>query len=81
MRKMFEYEICNVFDTTIFEKQGKALLKHIPGLKRKNKVEDVDGSQLNIFVMPDQAEITVVNDVDFGVYIKSDFDIRPYFKQ
>jgi hypothetical protein len=76
---MFEYEICNVFDSVIFNKQCNALLEHIPGLKITNDLEDVDGTQIRTFATPSQAELSVFNDVEFGVYIKSSFDIRPYF--
>lgn len=76
---MFEYSICNIFDREIFVKQCLAIEKHIPNLTKSELLDDVDGSQIQIYAIPDGDIIRVENDIDFGVCVKSDIDIIKYF--
>lgn len=76
------YEICNVFDSEIFEKQSRALCDHIPGITAKNDITDVDGSIVREFRFEGIGNtkwLDLYNHKDFGVYIKSNFDIAAFF--
>ncbi len=76
------YEICNVFDSEIFEKQSRALCDHIPGITAKNDITDVDGSIVREFRFEgigNTKRLDLYNHKDFGVYIKSNFDIAAFF--
>ena len=76
----YDYNICTVQDDEIFKKQCKALEKYIPGLVKINYLVDVDSSQIQIY-QKDGMQISVINDYDIGaVYIRSEFDIDPYFE-
>lgn len=75
---MFEYAVCNVYDTAIFEKQCSALEKHIPHLQKKKLLEDVDGSKIQQYER-NHKQLMVVNDKLIGVFITSEFDIEGYF--
>lgn len=76
---MFEYDIYGSFDENIFDKQCAALEKHIPDLQKNVFLEDVDGSQIQIYNFLDGNEIKVINDNFFGVYVKSDVELEKYF--
>ena len=75
---MFEYSVCNVYDADIFKKQCAALEKHIPDLSEKNYLEDVDGSQIQVYECNGK-QLKIVNDKLVGVFIESDIDIEKYF--
>lgn len=75
---MFEYNICNVYDTEIFTKQCSALEKHIPDLLKKNFLEDVDGSQIQQYEKKNK-KLKIINDKLIGIFIQSEFDIESYF--
>lgn len=77
---MFEYNICTVFNEDIFKKQCVALEENIPNLCKKDFLQDVDGSDTQIYEL-DGKRIRVVNDSAFGVEIQSEFDIKPYFNK
>lgn len=76
---MYDYNICTVADRELFKKQCLAIEKHIPNLTKKELLEDVDGTLVQIYISSN-GEITVKNDeqVD-ALYIISDFDLVPYF--
>lgn len=76
---MFEYNIYGAFDENIFNKQCAALERHIPNLRKNNFLEDVDGSQIQIYNFSDGNEIKVINDNFFGVYVESDVSLEKYF--
>ncbi len=76
---MFEYDICNVFDKKIFNKQCIAIEKHIPNLRKESLLEDVDGSQLQVYTFDNGSVIKVENDVMLGVIVKSDVMIEDFF--
>ena len=83
MRKKYKYSytICNQPDQSLFERQCKALEKHIAGLRKDHLLEDVDGS-LDQYYFHEKGTLVVSNDYYVGaLYIDSDFDIRPYFKK
>lgn len=77
----YDYNICTVADDDIFIRQCKALEKHIPGLVKDELLRDVDGSQVQIYYLNEQ-RLSVHNSyyID-AVFIKSEFDIAPYFKK
>lgn len=81
-QKPFSYTICTTFDSEIFYRQCAALEKHIPGLKKKDRLlEDVDGSLLQKYIH-EKGEVIVCNDAPIDVvYVDSDFDLLPYFKK
>ena len=76
---MFSYDICTQADRVIFIKQCAALEKHIPNLKKMNLLVDVDGSETQIYQLNGK-KLTVHNSyyID-AVYIRSEFEIEPYF--
>lgn len=76
---MFSYEICNVFDESIFFKQCVALEKHIPALNKISSLIDVDGSQIATYEFQDGKQLQVENDALFGVRIDSEVEIEKYF--
>lgn len=76
---MYSYEICNVFDKNIFEKQCTALERNIPGLNKTSSLVDVDGSQIATYEFQDGKQLQVENDALFGVNIESDLSLEEYF--
>ena len=81
MRKKYFYGICDKPDKGLFEKQCAALEKHIPNLKREQLLEDVDGSLYQHYLHP-RGEVIVSNDYSLGdLYVESDFDLLPFFKE
>ena len=77
---MFSYTICNYADKEIFRKQCAALEKHISGIRKGIFLHDVDDTMIQKYSHPKGA-IEVLSDTEVGaVYIDSDFDLRPYFK-
>lgn len=76
---MYEYNICTNADKTIFLKQCNALEKHIPNLRKRQQLIDVDESITQIYMLEDKI-ITVHNSYYIGaVYVQSDVDLLPYF--
>lgn len=76
---MYQYEICNVFDENIFDKQCAALEKNINGIRKISSLEDVDGSQIAFYELQNGKQLNIENNVLFGVIINSDFPIEKYF--
>ncbi|MEE1281888.1 MAG: hypothetical protein UHK60_06530 [Acutalibacteraceae bacterium] len=77
---MFNYSICNQPDEEIFEKQCKALEKHIPNIVKGQLLMDVDYSKTQIYTV-DQKRITVHNSYYIGaVYINAEIELEQYFK-
>ncbi len=76
---MFHYDICTVNDKAIFKKQCAALEKNIHDIVKGKLLEDVDGSQTQIYTLNNK-EITVHNSLYIGcVYVDSEIDLEPYF--
>ncbi len=78
---MYEYNICNVYDQEIFKKQCKAIEKHIPNLTKENLLDDVDGSQIQIYLINGSSKIKVINDKMIGIEVHSDEELTKYFKR
>ena len=77
---MYKYNICNVYDHNIFEKQCAALEKHIPDIEKSDLLTDVDGSQTQIYTLHGK-KITVHNSYYIGaVYISSETELMQYFE-
>ena len=77
---IYRYEISDAADEEVFKKQCKALEKHIPGLEKIKYLIDVDYSKIQAYQKEGQ-QLLVINDIDIdAVYIKSEFDIVPYFE-
>ncbi len=77
---VFEYIICNIADEEIFWKQCKALEKFIPNLIKVEFLHDVDDSKIQVYQLNGQ-QLSVHNSYYLNsVYIKSEFDIDPYFE-
>jgi hypothetical protein len=78
---MFRYDICTESDKEVFKKQCHALERHISGLKKGDFLEDVDGSETQLYIIHDK-KISVHNSQYIGaVYVESDIDLTPYFKR
>lgn len=78
---MYSYEICNQPDKKLFEKQCLALEKHIPNLIVGKLLEDVDGSQTQLYTK-DGAKIVVCNNEYIGaLYVDSEIDLEQFFKK
>ena len=78
---MYEYNICNVYDQEIFKKQCNAIEKHIPNLTKENLLDDVDGSQIQIYLINGSSKIKVINDKMIGIEVHSDEELTKYFKR
>jgi len=78
---MFSYNICTVADKEVFKKQRAALEKHIPNLKKEQLLEDVDGSETQIYYLNDK-KITVHNSyyID-AVYVDSEIYLTCFFQK
>lgn len=75
----YDYNICTEADRDIFIKQCKALEKHIPNLVKDKLLEDVDGSETQIYFV-DGKKIVVHNSYYIGaVYIKSEVELEHFF--
>ena len=78
---MYSYTICNQPDSKLFEKQCHALEKHIPDLIKGDLLEDVDGSQIQVYAK-DGAKILVHNSEYVGaLYIESEIEFKQFFKE
>lgn len=76
---MFEYQICNQPDKDIFLRQCRALEKHIPQIKKGNLLDDVDGSQTQMYFV-DGKNVAVHNSYYIGaVYVQSEIELISYF--
>lgn len=76
---MFQYNICTEPNREIFIKQCKALEKHIPNLIKGKLLDDVDGSETQIYALNGK-QITVHNSNYIGaVFIDSEIDLDTYF--
>lgn len=75
----YQYEICNIPDFEIFQKQCTALESRIPNLVRGKRLEDVDGSTFQEYVLGNKK--LVVKDSYYwnAVVIESEFDLDEYF--
>ncbi len=78
---MYSYTICNQPDSKLFEKQCLALEKHVPDLIKGDLLEDVDGSQIQVYAK-DEAKILVYNSEYVGaLYIESEIELEQFFKE
>lgn len=83
MSKQYEYSygICNQADRLLLKKQCIALEKNIPNLKKEELLEDVDGSQWQLYTLENK-KIIVRNDCCINeLYIESDVDLLRYFPE
>lgn len=77
---MFRYSICSEADEDIFIRQCNALEKNISNIIKKEKLTDVDDSVMRIYSLDDK-KITVCNSYYLNeVYVESEVDLIPYFK-
>lgn len=76
---MFSYNICTQADENVFRKQCAALEKNIPEIQKVSMLEDVDGSQTQIYNLNGQ-QIKVCNSyyID-AVFIDSEAELESYF--
>lgn len=76
----YDYNICTNADEKIFQKQCKALEKHIPNIKKGELLEDVDGSKTQ-FYCKDEKKIAVKNSFYIGaVFVESEISLEQFFK-
>lgn len=79
MKNMFEYNICNQADEKLFHAQCRAIEEHIPGLHKKDLLDDVDGTLVQRYAHA-RGTITVKNDLQVNaLYVLAEFDLMPYF--
>lgn len=77
--EMFEYSICNQPDREIFQRQCRALEKHIPSITKEKLLNDVDGSQTQVYAI-DGKQVTVHNSYYTGaVYVRSEIELTHFF--
>lgn len=78
---MFEYTICNQPDKNIFTKQCKALESHIPDIVKGKMLDDIDGSQTQIYAVKGK-KVTIHNSYYVGaVYIQSEIELTHFFNK
>ncbi len=71
--------ISTVFNKEIFEKQCAALESRIPGIIKRERLHDVDDSELQHYEL-DGTDIEVCNSACMDdVSITSEIDLLPYF--
>ncbi len=76
--EMFSYTISKTADNTVFREACKSIEKHI-GCDKETLIEDVDGSQIQIYSTAD-GEIKVYNDYEVdAVYIDSEINLENLF--
>jgi len=76
---LYEYNICTNADKVVFLRQCAVLEKHIPNLRKRQRLIDVDESETQIYTLEDKT-IIVHNSYYIGaVYVQSDVDLLPYF--
>ncbi len=79
MNAIFEYMICNIADKEIFEKQCAALEKKYPDLKKEQRLQDADDSEIQIYNLSGK-KIRVYNSYYLNeVYVRSDVDLMAFF--
>ena|GEM_PF-237564 len=78
---MYKYNICTAADKEIFERQCRALEMHIPGMEKLKRLQDVDGTEIQNYLLRGKP-ISVHNDMQIdAVYIESGVNIEPFFQQ
>lgn len=79
MNAIFEYMICNIADKEIFKKQCAALEKKYPNLKKEQRLQDADDSEIQIYNLS-RKKIRVYNSYYLNeVYVRSDVDLMAFF--
>lgn len=77
---MVRYMICNQADKNIFKKQCLALEKNIPDLQKIKCLQDVDGSEIQVYNIGENP-VYVHNSIYLNeVYIETAVDLKKYFK-
>ena len=77
---MFTYNISNTADTKAFSKACALIEKNIIDIKEQKLVNDVDGSQIQIYITT-KGCIKVFNDYEVdAVYCDSDIDLSDILK-
>jgi len=78
---MYDYNICTEADVKLFEGQCRALERHIPGIRREQRLKDVDGTIVQEYRIG-RDKVTVHNDETVGaLYVRSDIPLEPYFEE
>ena len=78
MNAIFEYMICNIADKEIFEKQCAALEKKYPNLKKEQRLQDADDSEIQIYNLSGK-KIRVYNSYYLNeVYVRSDVELMAF---
>jgi len=77
----YEYMICNEADEAVYRRQCEALEQNIPELVKGKLLQDVDGSDYQMYTL-NGAKVEVGNDCYMdGVYVRSEVDLLPYFQK
>ena len=78
---MYKYNVCTVADKEIFEHQCLALEMRIPGMEKMKRLQDVDGTEIQNYLLRGEP-ISVHNDMQVdAIYIESGLNIEPFFEQ
>jgi len=79
--EMFSYLFCEEPDEVFFLNQCEAIENNIPGLRKRELIIEEDNSKVQEYYLGDEQLIVYNSYENNSVYIESDFDIDPYFKQ
>lgn len=78
---MFHYDICTETDKDIFRKHCKTLESHVPNIFKGELLEDVDGSETQIYLIGEK-KISVHNSFYVGaVYVDSEVELESYLSK
>lgn len=77
---MYRYIICDTPNEEIFFKQCDALEKNIKEINKKELLEDVDGSKIQIYFYNGK-EIKVINSYyENELFVESEIELENFFK-
>jgi len=76
-----EYTICNIADGEAYLMQCAAIEKHIPGLKKLDEIQDVDGSRLQKYLYSGNTIRVYKDNYINAVHVGSDIPLEPFFEK
>ncbi len=77
---MYRYMICDTPNEEIFYKQCDALEKNIKEIDKKDLLEDVDGSKIQVYYYNNK-NIKVINSYyENELFVESEIELEKFFK-
>lgn len=77
---MYRYMICDAPNEEIFYKQCDALEKNIKEIDKKDLLEDVDGSKIQVYYYNNK-NIKVINSYyENELFVESEIELEKFFK-